>query len=72
LGGNLKPKNGTKKKKWMKKPENGMKTRNRRRNLSMSHSRIATNRLLYHLLIKDETVKDATNVTNNEIGPDAT
>jgi hypothetical protein len=38
--------------------------------VSMSHTDTATDDLLYHLLVENETVKEAVNATNYEIGPD--
>ena len=38
--------------------------------VSVQHTDIATERLLYHLLVENKTVKDAITATNNEIAPD--
>jgi hypothetical protein len=38
--------------------------------VSMPHTDIATERLLYHLLVENKTVRVAVNETNHEIGPD--
>jgi hypothetical protein len=38
--------------------------------VSVTHTDIATERLLYHLLGKNQTVKDAVTSTNNEVAPD--
>jgi hypothetical protein len=38
--------------------------------VSVSHTDVATEDLLGHLLVENETVKDAITATNNEVGPD--